>query len=303
MQLQQMDMNLFLVLDAIYNERNLTRAAEQLHITQPAVSNALARLRRTLDDPLFTRTPSGMTPTPLTESIMPRVQQALALLGTSLTEQRQFDPATASKTLRLSMNDMAETLMLPRLLERLQVQAPGITVESYYVPRDQLVKELAANTLDFGLDIPLATATQLNQQRLINDRYLCMLRADHPLAEQASLTLEQYLQLEHIHVSSRRSGPGLVDIALNKLGRRRSIKLRVQHYRVAPLVVMRTDLALTVPASLANQYPARLFELPFQIPQMDWHLLWHRTQHDDPANKWLREQLIELFVSKKVGND
>lgn len=296
MQLQQMDMNLFLVLEAIYNERNLTRAAEQLHITQPAVSNALARLRRTLDDPLFTRTPAGMNPTPLTERIMPKIQQALALLGGSLSEERRFDPASARKTLRLSMNDMAETLLLPRLLERLQQLAPGISVESYYVPRDQLVKELAANTLDFGLDIPLATATQLQQQRLVNDRYLCMLRADHPLAERTNLTLEQYLLLEHIHVSSRRSGPGLVDIALNKLGRRRNIKLRVQHYRVAPLVVLRTDLALTVPASLANQYPARLFELPFQIPQMDWHLLWHRNQHDDPANRWLRGQLMELFV-------
>jgi len=296
MQLQQMDMNLFLVLEAIYNERNLTRAAEQLHITQPAVSNALARLRRTLDDPLFTRTPAGMSPTPLTERIMPKVQQALALLSGSLSEERRFDPASARKTLRLSMNDMAETLLLPRLLERLQRLAPGIGVESYYVPRDQLVKELAANTLDFGLDIPLATATQLQQQRLVNDRYLCMLRADHPLAEQASLTLEQYLQLEHIHVSSRRSGPGMVDIALNKLGRRRNIKLRVQHYRVAPLVVLRTDLALTVPASLANQYPARLFELPFQVPQMDWHLLWHKNQHGDPASRWLRGELMGLFV-------
>ena len=296
MQLQQIDMNLFLVLEAIYNERNLTRAAEQLHITQPAVSNALARLRRTMDDPLFTRTPAGMQPTPLTESIMPKVQRALSLLGGSLSEQRRFDPSTAEKTLRLSMNDMAETLLLPRLLERLQRRAPGISVESYYVPRDQLVKEMAANTLDFSLDIPLATATQLNQQRLVNDRYLCMLRADHPLADQTSLTLEQYLQLEHIHVSSRRSGPGLVDIALNKLGRRRRIKLRVQHYRVAPLVVLRTDLALTVPASLASQYSARLFELPFQIPQMDWHLLWHKSQHDDPANRWLREQLLDLFV-------
>ncbi|WKT59441.1 LysR family transcriptional regulator [Microbulbifer thermotolerans] len=294
MQLQQMDMNLFLVLEAIYSERNLTRAAQRLHITQPAVSNALARLRRTLDDPLFTRTPSGMQPTPLTERIMPKVQQGLALLGGSLNEQRQFDPAAARKTLRLSMNDMAETLLLPRLLERLQQLAPGIRVESYYVPRDQLAKELATNTLDFGLDIPLPTATQLKQQRLIRDRYLCMLRADHPLAKQDSLTLEQYLQLEHIHVSSRRSGPGLVDIALNKLGRQREIKLRVQHYRVAPLVVLRSDLALTVPASLADQFPARRFELPFQIPQIDWHLLWHKNQHDDPANRWLRAQLMDL---------
>ncbi|MGL6160653.1 LysR family transcriptional regulator [Microbulbifer sp.] len=296
MQLKQMDMNLFLVLEAIYSQRNLTRAAEQLHITQPAVSNALARLRRTLDDPLFTRTPAGMQPTPLTERIMPSVRQALALLGGSLSEQRLFDPATEEKTLRLSMNDMAETLLLPRLLERLQKLAPDISVESYYVPRDQLVKELSANTLDFGLDIPLVSATHLHQQRLVNDRYLCMLRVDHPLADRARLTLDEYLQLEHIHVSSRRSGPGLVDIALNKLGRRRSIKLRVQHYRVAPLVVLRTDLALTVPASLADQYPARLFELPFQIPQMDWHLLWHKNQHEDPANKWLRGQLMDLFV-------
>ncbi|WP_193165886.1 LysR family transcriptional regulator [Microbulbifer hainanensis] len=297
MNLQQMDMNLFLVLEAIYNERNLTRAAEQLHITQPAVSNALARLRRTLDDPLFTRTTGGMSPTPLTERIMPKVHEALVLLGGSLREQRQFDPASAEMTLRLSMNDMAETLLLPRLLEQLQQTAPGISVESYYVPRNQLVKELSANMLDFGLDISLATTTQLQQHRLVHDRYLCMVRTDHPLAQQTSLTLEQYLQLEHIHVSSRRSGPGVVDIGLNKLGRRRNIKLRVQHYRVAPLVVLRTDLALTVPASLANQYPARLFELPFQIPQLDWHLLWHNNQHDDPANRWLRELILDMFAT------
>ncbi|WP_226667653.1 LysR family transcriptional regulator [Microbulbifer aggregans] len=296
MQLQQIDMNLFPVLDAIYATRNLTRAAERLHITQPAVSNALARLRRSLDDPLFIRTPNGMSPTPLTESIMPRVQQALALLGSSIAEQHTFDPASAQKTLRMSMNDMAETLLLPRLLEHLQQAAPGIGIESYYVPRDQLVKELAANSLDFGLDIPMVSATQLQQQRLVADRYQVMLRPDHPLAGQRSLTLEQYLALEHIHVSSRRSGPGIADIALNKLGRRRKVKLRVQHYRVAPMVVQKTDLALTIPASLARQHSAKLFELPFQIPQMDWHLLWHRSQDDDGANRWLREQIIALFT-------
>ncbi|MBN8432020.1 LysR family transcriptional regulator [Microbulbifer salipaludis] len=295
MQLQQIDMNLFPVLDAIYNTRNLTRAAERLHITQPAVSNALARLRRALDDPLFIRTPSGMSPTPLTESIMPKVQQALALLGSSVTEHHRFDPATAQRTLRVSMNDMAETLVLPQLLEHLQAVAPGISVESYYVPRDQLVKELAANSLDFALDVPMISATQLNQYRLSADRYQCMVRPDHPLAGASSLTLEQYLALEHIHVSSRRSGPGIADIALNKLGRRRKVRLRVQHYRVAPLVVLKTDLALTVPVSLAQQYPAKRFELPFQIPQMDWHLLWHRSQDEDDAHRWLREQVLNLL--------
>ncbi|WP_241301639.1 LysR family transcriptional regulator [Microbulbifer elongatus] len=294
-QLQQMDMNLFPVLDAIYNTRNLTRAAERLHITQPAVSNALARLRRVLNDQLFIRTPNGMSPTPLTEHIMPKVQQALTLLGSSVAEHHQFEPKTAEKTLRVSMNDMAETLVLPRLLEHLQQVAPGISVESYYVPRDQLAKELAANSLDFALDVPMISATQLNQQRLSADRYQCMLRPDHPFAQQTNLTLEQYLELEHIHVSSRRSGPGIADIALNKLGRRRKIKLRVQHYRVAPLVVMKTDLALTVPVSLAQQYPAKCFELPFQIPQMDWHLLWHRSQDEEGANRWLRQQVLHLF--------
>ncbi|WP_406827488.1 LysR family transcriptional regulator [Microbulbifer sp. ARAS458-1] len=295
MQLQKMDMNLFPVLDAIYTTRNLTRTAEQLHLTQPAVSNALARLRRALGDQLFTRTPNGMCPTPLTEQIMPQVQQALSLLANSVAEHHRFEPAAATRTLRVSMNDMAETLVLPRLLEHLQAQAPGISVESYYVPRDQLVKELGANSLDFALDVPMISATQLNQHRLSADRYQCMLRPDHPLAEEANLTLDQYLDLEHIHVSSRRSGPGVADIALNKLGRRRKVKLRVQHYRVAPLVVLKTDLALTVPLSLAQQYPAKRFELPFQIPQMDWHLLWHRSQDEDGAHQWLREQILGLF--------
>lgn len=292
---RKMDLNLFLVLDAVYSHRNLTRAAEQLHITQPAVSNALARLRQQLDDHLFTRSPEGMTPTSVTENIMPQVQQALALLGNSVSKRNAFDPATANRTFRISMNDMAEGVLLPRLMERMGRIAPGIGIESYYVPRDDLTRELAANTLDLGIDVPMAEVPLLHQQRLNKDPHVVMVRPEHPLAKQKSLSLEHYLSLGHVHVSTRRSGAGIVDMALARAGVQRNIQLRVRHFHAAPAVVQQTNLALTVPEVIARQYPGKLFKAPFDIPQIDWYLFWHRNLHDEAANVWLRTQVSDLF--------
>ena len=180
MRLSQMDLNLFVVFDAIYAKRNLTRAAETLCVTQPAVSNALARMRKVFDDPLFVSTPQGMVPTPVADHLMSRVGEALQLLGTGLHERDSFDPAVSTTVFRLSMTDLAEALLLPPLGETLQRQAPGMRVESYFTRRGDLPRELAAGALDLAIDAPLIDDPQLNQIALLTDRYACMLRRDHP---------------------------------------------------------------------------------------------------------------------------
>ncbi|GJH29005.1 LysR family transcriptional regulator [Caballeronia novacaledonica] len=293
----KLDLNLFVVLESIYEKRNLTRAAEALFITQPAVSNALARMRKAFDDPLFVSTSSGMVPTPFTENIIGRVREGLQLLEASATEGDVFVPATSERTFRLSMPDLTEAILLPALGEVLQQQAPGMRIESYFTPRSELSNALATGKIDFAIDAPLIDDPQLHQTRLGCDRYACMLRHDHPFAGEA-LTMDDYLELDHIQVSSRRQGSGIVDAELKRLGKQRRIQIRVQHYMVAPLVALRTDLALTAPTQLLERHDARMVELPFPIPSLEWHLYWHRSSEQDQASLWFRSKMVELMSGK-----
>ncbi|WP_322005563.1 LysR family transcriptional regulator [Paraburkholderia tropica] len=298
MSLTKIDLNLFIVFEAVYRTRNLTRAAELLFITQPAVSNALARMRKTFSDQLFVSTSAGMMPTPVSENIIGRVREALQLLDSSTHAGEQFDPATSQRTFRLSMNDLTEALLLPALEEVLQRQAPGIRIESYFTTRREVPEALASGAVNLAIDAPLIDDPQLEQQALGQDRYACLLRKEHPFTKK-KLTLDDYLRLGHIHVSSRRQGPGLVDTELNKLGLRRTIQTRVQHYLVAPLIAMRTDLVLTAPLALLRRYDARILALPFELPELESHGYWHRSVSGDPAHRWLREQIGRLMRSRK----
>ncbi len=294
MRLNKVDLNLFVVFEAIYTERNLTRTAEVLHLTQPTVSNALARLRKTLNDELFVRTPQGMIPTPVAENIIGRVREALQLMGTSLGEADVFDPASSDRAFRISMNDITESLLLPVLLEKLESEAPGMSVESYYTGRRDLALALSSGQLELAIDIADAADPRLCHVPLFSERYVCVVRKNHPTVKKR-LTLEQYLDLGHIHVSSRRRGLGLVDMELNKLGYQRKIQLRLQHYLVAPDIVRRSNLALTVPSHWAQKTDLKVVELPFEPPQLDSHLLWHKSADGDQANQWLRKQIVALI--------
>lgn len=292
MRLNQVDLNLFVAFDAIYTERNLTRAAEVLCITQPAVSNALNRLRNTFNDQLFVRTPQGMVPTPVADNIVGQVREALQLLNASVQEGDVFDPLVADKVFRFSLNDLAEWLLLPSLLEHLQQEAPGIALSSYPLARSAAPKELASGTLDFAIDAPVISDANLCHSVLMDSPYVCVVRKDHPVIGD-SLSLDEYLGLNHIHISSRREGLGQVDMALNALGLQRKIQLRVRHYLVAPSIVQRTNLSLTIPRRVAEQFDFKILELPFEVPKLEWHLYWHKSADRDRANRWLRESLLK----------
>ncbi len=296
MRLNQVDLNLFIVFETIYTEQNLTRAAEILCLSQPAVSNALARLRRTFDDPLFIRSKRAMVPTPVAENIIGRIRDALLLMSSSLNEGGLFEPEKSDKTFRINMSDLIAAMILPPLEETVTGSAPGINLESYHLPRQDLIRELATGAVDFVIDVPLLNDPQLCHLPLLKERYVCMLRKDHPFAGNR-LSLEDYLGFDHIHVSSRRSGQGHVDISLNNLGHKRHIHLRLQHYMVAPLVALRSDMALTTPLGLVRQYEARIMELPFNLADLELHLYWHKSRDEDQANRWMREKIIEISPS------
>jgi len=293
MRLNQLDLNLFKVFEAIYQERNLTRAAEVLSLSQPAVSNALSRLRKSFNDRLFVRTPQGMVPTPVAQNIVLKTQQALQLLNSCVQEGNVFDPAQANKEFCFSMSDTFEALLLPPLMSHLQAQAPGISVDCFAMGRGDMSKSLASGELDFVVDVPVLNDSNLCHQLLSQEEYVCAVREDHPAIKEG-LNLEQYLALGHIHVSSRRKGVGHVDRALNAQGLKRNIQLRLQHSLAAPRIIRETDLCCTMPSRQAKANGLVSLALPFEMEQFEWHLYWHKSSDEDQGNAWLRQTLFDL---------
>lgn len=297
MKLSDIDLNLFVVFDAIYTEGNLTRAGEIIGITQPAVSNSLSRLRTLFDDPLFVRTADGMVPTPVAQNIIGPVRQSLGLIRASVQESERFDPAVSEKRFRLSMTDLSQAIYLPWLMGRIKAEAPLIAFDCYHVHRRDMNIELASGNLDLAIDIPLSPDPQIKQAPLFSHPQVCVYRKDHPLIK-GQLDLDTYLAMDHIHISSRRGGLGQVDLALGKMGKRRNIALRTQHYLSTPQLVARTNLVITVPKIfaqfLANNASVTFTDIPFEVPSLETHLYWHESTDKDQANIWLRDLLLQL---------
>ena len=296
MKLSDIDLNLFVVLDAIYTEGNLTRAGEIIGITQPAVSNSLSRLRTLFDDPLFVRTADGMIPTPVAQNIIGGVRQALDLVRSSVQDSEHFDPLQSEKRFRISANDLTEAIQIPPLVRQLKDAAPKVAIECYQVRRRDLNIELASGNLDLAIDVPLTPDPQIKHVALRQSPQVCVVRKDHPLIKN-KLSLDDYLSLEHIHISSRRGGLGIVDLALGKMGKKRNIVLRTQHYLSSPLLVTTTDLAMTVPMTFARFLtslgPVQVFDLPFDASDLETHLYWHESTDKDQANQWFRSMIME----------
>lgn len=292
MRLDKIDLNLFIVFEVIYREGNLTKSASVLNITQPAVSNALARLRKTFDDPLFERQADGMKPTSFAQNLIGPVREALWVLNNGVIDTSNFNPETARRIIRISMSDLSSALILPTLIPKLQQLAPGIIVETQTVDEKTVIDELSSSNLEFAIEVPVLMDQRLYHQPLIDDSFVCVVRHEHPILAK-KLTLDGYLGLEHIHASTTPSGTGHIDGVLHSLGHKRRIKARLQNYLVAPKLVMETDLALTMPRRLAKLYDVAILELPFDVPDLGLHLYWHKAKDVEPGHKWLRDIITQ----------
>ena len=298
MKLSDVDLNLFVVFDAIYTEGNLTRAGEIIGITQPAVSNSLSRLRNLFNDPLFVRTADGMVPTPVAQNIIGSVRQALGLIRSSVQESEFFDPSVSNKRFRISTNDLSQAILLPRIFRLLKSTAPDIAIDCYQVHRRDMSIELASGNLDLAIDVPLTPDPQIKQMSLFSNPYVCVIREDNPLVGD-DLDLDTYLNLKHIHISSRRGGLGHVDLALGKMGKKREIILRTQNHLMTHQMALTTDFAITLPlifaGALSRTAKVRYLDLPFEVPHLETHLYWHESTDKDQANIWMREQIASSY--------
>lgn len=298
MNVQDIDLNLLRVFDAVLHEKGVTPAAMRLGLTQPAVSNALARLRKVFGDALFVRTPRGVDATPFARELAEPVRQALALLESALAHGPGFDPATSARAFRFYMSDLGQVEFLPPLVERVQRVATGVRLEAVALDLEHIGDELAAGALDLAVGFLPGLGPPLRRRALFRDPYVCLVRADHPLVAKG-LTRRRFLEASHALVTYRGGGHRVIEEALERAGIARRIALRVPHFTVVPMVLERTDLILTLPARVARVYErrgnVRSLTPPVPIPQAEVAVHWHERFDADPGNRWLREQVIELF--------
>jgi DNA-binding transcriptional LysR family regulator len=305
MNFRTLDLNLLKVFDVLMVERNVTRAAGRLAMTQPAVSNALRRLRESTREDLFVSTPTGMIPTPSAEALWPVVRASLDGLRDAF-EPQGFDPRVDARSFALAMADATAALFVPRLVEALDDEQSLVDLNVVPLatrdPRQLLEQGLADIALGFFPDVAAQLAADgdsgvIRREALYQCRYVCVMRRGHPLAQPGALTLDAYCAARHLRVSMAGRPGSLIGEALSRLGRQRRVMITVNQFFNAGSVVHRSDLLTALPLSFvpATGFEAQLVtrELPFELPPIDVSLLWHRRNEQDTAQRWLREVLVK----------
>jgi len=296
MELGAVDLNLLVALDALLSERSVTRAARRVGLSQPGMSNALARLRRLFDDPLLVRRGGTLVPTARAEALIEPVHDALELIRGALHAPTSFDPASERRAFRLSCSDYSVLMLVGPLVRALGHEAPGVTVE--VLPRlSDPGRALANGEVDLVVEPPeIMGAVELQALRLWDDDWMCCVWAGNERVGRR-LSLEDYLALGHLVYSmgGARQPVALPDRHLARLGIARRIDVSVESFLLAPFLLQGTDLVTLVPkraeAYLRRTGDIRILEPPIEIPGLVEMLWWHPRADADPAHAWLRSRI------------
>ncbi len=294
MNISRTDLNLFVVFEAIYSQGGVTRAAETLHLTQPTISHALGRLRERVGDPLFVRHGQRLVPTPLAQKMIGPTREALKLFETTLGELDGFDPKTAEMHFAIGMRSLMENSFFLPLVMLLKSEAPKVTVSSSPMDRRRIDGDLSAGEINAAIDVFLPLSPDIRREHLISTPSVVVARRGHPLVN-GEVSLEDYLSLDHIIVTSRSQGMGPEDVALSRDGDARRIVARVQQINTAMRAVAASDMVLTMAEVFAHRanvwFDNQIVPVPFEAPRVDAYLYWHSNADADPANKWLRNMV------------
>lgn len=300
MDASDVDLNLLRVMQAVDQEGSVTRAAQVLGLSQPAVSNTLARLRRALGDPLFVRSSQGMEATPRARRVLDALDAAMGLIRQGLRDRAEFDPTRTTEEFNLLVSDLGEMIFLPALMAHMQRHAPMARIRIRQLARGGYAEALEAGLADLAVGYLPHPRSSLRSRRLFLDSFVCMVRRGHPVLN-APLTLDRYTGLSHVAVSRRGAREGLVTTTLAALGVERRIALAIPHFAAAPGVVAASDLAVTVPGSLMRLCAGSGVvgvALPFASPSIELALYWHERLHEDAAHQWLRATFVTLFAQR-----
>lgn len=286
-----MDLNLLTVFDAVMSERNATRAAERIGLTQPAVSHALRRLRVLFGDELFVRSPRGMIPTPLAEEMAAPVRDMLARVQDLLAREKRFNPRESSRRFVVGLSDYATLALLPRIMGTLAAEAPAVTLTVKNTGHDAGHAMLDGGGAELIAGNFPEPPPHMRSELLFTEGFVCAARAGHPILSKR-LTLKRYLAAEHLQVSTSGNPHGYVDDILDGMGVRRVVKVTVGHFLAAPLLLENTDLVATEPRRLflpfRRRLPLELASPPFALPEFEVTQVWHSRHDGDAGHAWLR---------------
>jgi len=293
-----LDLSDFLILKEIYRTRSVTGSVSHVGLSQPAISVRLGHLRNHFCDPLFVKTPEGMMPTPLMQTLISPIDQALDLLGPNRGQLVRFTPENSLRRFHLGLSHVAQMVILPDLLALFESIAPRVQVDSVDL-NDQTALAMAQGEIDIAIGYAAELNTGFYQQGLFTEHYACIARRGHPRLSH-SLSTAQFLDEEHLSLVAPGTGHSLLDKQLRAQGIARSIKLRVSSFLGLEQIIVATNLLAIVPARLANTLALggriRAFDIPFPTPAYEVRQYWHERYHHDPANRWLRQIIFNTFV-------
>lgn len=298
MDLRDIDLNLLVVFNHLLVEKRVSAVADRLGLTQPAVSNALNRLRRLLGDELFLRTSRGMEPTPFAVRMAEPIAYALRTIHDTLNEKSDFDPATSTRSFTIAMTDIGEIYFLPKLMHKLASCAPGVTVSTVRDTALNLRDEIEAGRVDLAVGLLPQLKSGYFQRRLFRQRYVCMFRRKHPL-DKGKISVAEFAKAQHVVVIAGGTGHAKVDEVIERKGIQRDVLLTVPHFVAVGHILSTTDMVATVPERYARECVApfglRYVPHPVPLPEIGINLFWHAKFHKEPGNQWLRGVLFDTF--------
>lgn len=312
MNINKIDLNLLVYLDVLLREGSVTKAANRLSITQPAMSNGLRRLRDLFNDPILVRTSEGMTPTKRALELQPVIRDVLGKLENAIQPEQEFDPKESHRTFRIMASDYAESTLLLLLLKALREKAPNIVLD-VITPSDVTFHDVEHGKVDMAInrfdELPLS----FHQKVIWYDAFTCVINKDNPLINH--FNLETYTQSQHVWVSKTGFGVGVgidpkevqklgwVDAELTKIGKKRDIRVFTRHYHVAMQLAKTQNLVATLPSKIANMYADDpnicVLEPPFDIPPIGLKMAWSSLLHQDAGHIWLRRLISDVATEQK----
>ncbi|MEM7209054.1 MAG: LysR family transcriptional regulator [Pseudomonadota bacterium] len=307
MNLGRIDLNLLVYFDALMHERSVTRAADKLGVSQPAVSNGLRRLRQLFNDPLLVRTREGMAPTQRALEIAPTVRDVLGSIEKAVQPRDDFDPQRIDHVFHIVASDYTESTLLPAVLRRLREQAPAVTLD-VMTPSDVSIDDVEQGKVDAVINRFDSIPQNFHQAGIWHDSFACLMSADNPVRDH--FTLDTYLKAQHVWVSKTGMGVGVgvnpddvqrlgwVDEALSRTGRKRNITVFTRHYQAAMLLAEESDLIVTLPSKAArlqiDNPMVVIKDPPFSIPSLELQMIWSPLLQHNSAHQWMRRLIVSV---------
>jgi DNA-binding transcriptional LysR family regulator len=297
--LRSIDLNLLVALDALLSERHVTKASDKVGLSQPAMSNALSRLRGMFADELLVRTATGMKPTPRALELVDPLRQLLRQVERVLESDSGFDPGTAQRTFTIRMSDILACMLLPQLVAQGRA-SPGIGYNVLHLPPAQTIDALERDEVDLAVSMGLDHSNAIRSHKLLRDRMVCIMRKSHPIARRKTIAFDDFIAQEHMKVSMSPTDLRFVDDVLGEMGHQRKIALNVPHWLVVPHVLKQSDLVAVMPGHLATTLMdnnLQMFDVPFKSEPFSWNMYWHRRYDQSNANRWLREHVQRVCAA------